>query len=138
MSPTIKTHDLTLENRLAYQKKEPQRGDIISFSAIDENGEESLHGKRVIGVPGDVVSFHDGYVYINDEKLDESDYLDEDVETNCIETFTVPDQCVFVLGDNREDSYDSRYWENPYVSYDQIVAKVVLVIPTHVFYSDED
>ncbi len=54
------------------------------------------------------------------------DYLEEGTETNCTKSFTVPEGCVFVMGDNRGDSYDSRYWDNPYVSVDDILGKILI------------
>ncbi len=66
---------------------------------------------------------------MNGELFDESAYLDEDVETNCIKTFDVPEGCVFVLGDNREKSTDSRFWENPYISVKDIKGKYMFSIP---------
>ena len=74
---------------------------------------------------GDVIEFKDGYVVINGQYTDESDYLDESVETYSLtnETFTVPDGSYFLLGDNRENSYDARYWASPYISADDILGK---------------
>ena len=126
MEPTLMTGDVCIDNRLAYVVREPQRGDIITFKSREKN---TLMGKRIIGVAGDHIEFHDGYVYLNGELLDESAYLNEDVETNCISTFDVPDGCVFVMGDNREKSTDSRFWENPYINVKDIKAKYMFSIP---------
>ncbi len=126
MEPTLMTGDYMVENRLAYVTHRPQRGDIISFK--NQKTKETI-GKRIIGVEGDHVEFYDGYVYINGEQLDESAYLDPDIETNCAATFDVPDGCVFVLGDDRENSNDSRFWESPYVRIRDIKAKYLFSIP---------
>lgn len=131
MEPTLQVHDVTIGNRLAYKKKIPQRGDLIIFSS-DELDEVLC--KRIIGLPGETVSFHNGFVYINDERLDESAYLSDEIETNSIDSFTVPDNSYFVLGDNRENSNDSRFWSSPYVSIDNIEAKVLVTIPTHTLF----
>ncbi|MBR1622807.1 MAG: signal peptidase I [Pseudobutyrivibrio sp.] len=126
MEPTLMTGDICVYNRLAYTLQEPQRGDIINFVEKD-SGE--LYSKRIIGLAGDTVEFYDGYVYLNGELLDESGYLDEDVDTKCLDTFTVPDDCVFVLGDNRENSKDSRYFSYHYVSVYDIRAKYLFTLP---------
>ena len=129
MEPTIMVHDLTIESKLAYLVRSPQRGDIISF-----NRDGKHYGKRVVGIAGDKIEFHDGYVYINGEIYDESAYLSEDVETNCNRTFEVPKNCVFVMGDNREGSIDSRFWENPYVNKKEIKSKCFLIVPLHLIF----
>ena len=125
MYPTLNVGDWGFANGLAYVLHEPQRGDIIVFESEELN--ETLI-KRVIGLPGDTVSFYDGYVYINDGLIVE-EYIDSDVETNSnVQEFIVPEGCYFVLGDNRESSYDSRFWSNPYVSADSIKGKYMFTI----------
>lgn len=120
MEPTIKTGDWGFSNGLAYVLKEPQRGDVIVFYSKELG---KILTKRVIGLPGDTVSFYDGYVYINDGLIRE-EYIDEDVETNsAISDFIVPEGSYFVLGDNREYSYDSRFWSDPYVKRCDIKGK---------------
>lgn len=130
MEPTLMVHDWTVGDRNAFKDDTPQRGDIIIFYS-DEDGEPSSLVKRVIGLPGETVSFVGNQVYIDGEPLDESAYLDISVETECDETFTVPEGSYFMLGDNRDVSYDSRYWEDPYITVDDIQSKVLFVIPFH-------
>ena len=95
---------------------EPQR----SYFYSEEYNK--LFAKRIIGLPGDHIQFRDGYVVINDQYCKE-DYLDKEIETNCTKEFTVPDNCYFMLGDNREKSNDSRYWKNPYIVRNDILGK---------------
>lgn len=135
MMPTFCPKDIAICYRGAYRNSEPQRGDIISFKHYHD-GENKKYLKRVIGIAGDEISFVDGYVYINGEKWDESAYIGEDVETNCTKTFVVPQGYVFVLGDNRENSRDSRYWDNPYVSVEDILDKEVFILPFHKLYHE--
>lgn len=127
MEPTIMTNDITIGNAVAYKARTPQRGDIIYLKNQATDGE--LYVKRIVGLPGETVSFKDGYVYINGQKLDEP-YISDDVETNCDQTFEVPDGCYFVLGDNRENSWDSRYWDDPYVKASDIKGKILMNFPT--------
>ena len=85
--------------------------------------------KRVIGLPGDTVSFRDGYVYINGEKLDEP-YLSQQGITAAgrQEEYTVPEGCLFFMGDNRTGSYDARSWEEPYIPVGNVRSHVMLCV----------
>lgn len=86
--------------------------------------------KRVIGLPGDTVSFEDGAVYIDGEVLDESTYLDVSVTTESdTEAFDVPAGFYLMLGDNRAVSYDARYWPYPYTPSEDIVGRLLFAIP---------
>lgn len=123
MTPKLAVGSTAAYSRDAYKNAVPERGDIILFRS-DELGGNNL-AKRVIGIPGDEISFHNGYTFINGTQADESAYIADDVITDCGKTFTVPDGCVFVMGDNREDSYDSRHWNNPYIPYDAIIGKYI-------------
>lgn len=123
MENTIMPGDDLFGFRLAYQFSEPQRGDIIIFKYPDD--EEQKFVKRIIGVEGDTVIIDNAKIYINGEEtpLDES-YLKEEwtVENGPFE-FHVPEDSYLVLGDNRNDSWDARYWDNTYVTRDAIIGK---------------
>lgn len=136
MEPTIHTDDFIFGNRLAYKFKEPKRGDIIIFNhATDYNSSKMRLIKRVIGLPGDTVIITDGHVYINGELYDESKYLSDSVTTYAYynddpndpthdyREYVVPQGHYFVLGDNRENSRDSRLWYEPYVPKSEIESK---------------
>ena len=118
MEPTIQKGALTISNKLAYKKYTPERGDIIIFKG--ENGESIV--KRIIGLPGDKISFIDGYVYVNNKRLVEP-YLSSEVKSYSSEKFNVPSGCYFVLGDNRQKSNDSRYMRNSYVDEKAIIGR---------------
>ncbi len=122
MEPTLMTGDTCFYNRLAYVFGEPERGDIVLFGK-EELTEEPL-SKRIIGLPGETVSFADGKVLINGNPIEE-DYLEEGTETIGFMTYEIPEGCYFLMGDNRENSFDSRYWENPYISQEEIRAKYI-------------
>lgn len=126
MENTLMTGDRIMGNRLAYKfGQDPERYDIVIFYAPDE--EDTLYIKRIIGLPGEKVTVRGGKVYVNDstEPLDDS-FIREKMEDEPDMEFQVPEGCYFMMGDNRNVSYDSRYWENPYVSEDRIVAKAML------------
>ncbi len=124
MEPTLMTGDRALFNRLAYTFGEPERGDIILFKS-DEFGQNFT--KRIIGLPGDVVSFADGHVYINSEYLSE-DYLEEGVASYSDGVFEVPEGSYFLLGDNRGNSNDSRFWTDPYIPKNKIYGRYLITI----------
>ena len=120
MIPTIMEGDRIIGNRIAYINSEPRRGDIIVFYYPDDETEKYV--KRVIGLPGETVYIADGLVYIDGQALDESDYLT--VTTAGVSgPFIVPDDSYFVMGDNRNSSWDSRFWNNTFVHKDKIIAK---------------
>lgn len=128
MMDTIQIKDRLLGNRLAYENEDPQRGDIIIFRWPDDD--KSLFIKRIIGLPGETVRIEDGKVYINDstEPLEE-DYLKNEpwVVKNGNYVYEVPEDSFFVLGDNRNNSEDSRYWVNTFVTRDAIVGKAEFI-----------
>ncbi|MCH4191157.1 MAG: signal peptidase I [Butyrivibrio sp.] len=124
MEKTLMTGDTCIYNTMAYQFSEPQRGDIIAFTGKQDR-QTGYVTKRVIGIAGDRIEFHDGSVFINGTQIKEK-YLEEDTETNAMKSFTVPDKCVFVLGDNRDNSYDSRYWKDPFVRNSEIRGRLLV------------
>lgn len=125
MEPTLNVSNFVIANRLAYSFDPPQRGDVVVINS-KEYGQ--LLVKRVIGLPGDKIELKDDKVYINDCLLDESGYAHgiTAVLKEGHDSFTVPENCVFVMGDNRENSADARFWDSPYIDYDHIVGKVFL------------
>ena len=124
MENTIMTGDRVIGSRLSYHFEDPKRGDIAIFRFPDN--EKIYYVKRIIGLPGETVDIVDGKVYINgsDEPLDEP-YIREPMIPEEPMHFEVPENCYFMMGDNRNYSMDARRWENTYVKRDKIIAKVL-------------
>lgn len=127
MENTIMPGDRLIGNRLAYLKKGPKRGDIVIFRYPDN--EEELYVKRVIGLPGETVAVRDGKIYVNGAETElQENYLKESwtVATGPYD-FEIPEDSYLVMGDNRNDSWDARYWTNSYVNRKKILGKTVVV-----------
>ena len=123
MENTIMTGDRVIGNRFAYSFSDPQRFDIIIFRYPDD--ESQLFIKRIIGLPGETVEIRDGKIYLNgsDEPLE--DVQTKETMVGSFGPYTVPENSYFVMGDNRNDSKDSRYWTNTFVTKDEILGKAI-------------
>jgi signal peptidase I len=111
MLPNLHNKDRLIVEKISLYTHEFKKGEIIIFDP-GEFG-RGIFIKRVIGLPGDRIEIKDGFVYVNGEKLKE-DYLRPGTYTNAgpdaeNSSLTVPEGCLYVLGDNREVSEDSRY-----------------------------
>lgn len=108
MNPVLENGDVVLVNRIVYNATSPKRGDIIAFKP---KGNENAHYyiKRIVGLPGETVEIIENSVYINGKKIEE-DYKTTDIDDVGIasEKITLGGDEYFVLGDNRENSEDSR------------------------------
>ena len=127
MEKTIMAGNRIMGSRLAYQfGEDPQRGDIVIFDHKTEPGRDKTRlVKRIIGLPGETVDIKDNHVYINQSEIPlEETYLPEEMQSNTYH-FEVPDGCYLMLGDNRNHSSDARFWEDPYVPEEDILAKVL-------------
>ena len=108
MVPTLLINERVLANKFIYDFVEPDRGNIIVFESKDENGEEMNLVKRVVGLPGDQVAVQNGVLFLNGMPQRES-YLNPDLpDESSFGPMWVPPEHVFVMGDNRADSADSR------------------------------
>jgi signal peptidase I len=124
MENTVMTGDRLVANRLSYAFSDPKRFDIVVFKFPDD--ESKLYIKRIIGMPGDKVEIRNNQIYINGstEPLDCS-FIKEPMNT-VDAVYEVPEGHYFMMGDNRNNSSDSRFWENTYVAKDKILGKAVL------------
>ena len=110
MENTIMPGNRLIGTRFSYWFSEPERGDIVIFHyPLDE---KIIYIKRVIGLPGETVKIEDGKIYINDSEtpLDEPYLKEEWLVENTGFSYTIPEDCWLMLGDNRNNSADSRYW----------------------------
>lgn len=122
METTIMSGDRVIGSRLAYARKQPERGDIVIFKNPDD--ESVLYIKRLIGMPGETLEIYDGKVYIDGKALDEP-YLNV-VTEGTFGPYEIPEGSYFMMGDNRNNSADSRYWDHTYLKEDKIVGKAVI------------
>ena len=112
MDPTFKNGEFLLTDKVTYRFGEPKRGDVVVFKAPPDDKDEYI--KRIIGIPGDNVLVQSGKVFVNDQLINEEAYLDQSVYTqggnfsNDGETIVVTQNEYFVMGDNRNHSFDSR------------------------------
>lgn len=110
MYPTLSNSDYILVEKISYRFEEPERFDVIVFPFVEESGEIRNYIKRVIGLPGETIQIKDGIIYINGEVMSE-DFGFETINTggwaeNPVE---IGMDEYFVLGDNRNNSKDSRH-----------------------------
>ena len=124
MYSTLEDGDYLIINRMSYKFGEIKHGDIIVFESDlhQEDGTNKDLVKRVIGVAGDKVKIKDSKVYVNNKELNEP-YIHNEITEGDIDT-VVPENSVFVLGDNREISLDSRYEEVGFINESDILGKV--------------
>jgi signal peptidase I len=104
MNYTLENNDYMLVDKLGYAFSPPKRGDVVIL--FYPNQTENTYVKRVIGLPGDTVRIEQGRIYINDELINES-YLSVELSGNHDGVYIVPEDEIFVMGDNRPISLDS-------------------------------
>ena len=123
MENTLHNGDNLIVDKLSYRFHDPERFDIIVFPFQFQDN--TYYIKRIIGLPGETVEIRDGHIYIDGSSEPLEDVETKEYMVGNYGPYTVPEGCYFVMGDNRNDSKDSRYWINPYVSKDKILGKAV-------------
>ena len=108
MVPTLRVGDRVLVNKFIYRFTEPQRGDIVVFKSVEGDNEDLI--KRVVGVPGDKISVRRGKLFVNGEPQKEPYVNKKFPDRSFFAPKTVPKDHVFVMGDNRANSRDSRFF----------------------------
>ena len=106
MVPTLKYGDRVLVNKFIYRFTEPERGDVVVFKSVQDDQQDLI--KRVVGVPGDKIAVRGGRLFVNDEPQREPYVNKRMPDRSFAAPTTVPDNHVFVMGDNRANSQDSR------------------------------
>lgn len=125
MLPTLEIDDRLIVDKLGYRFGDPQRGDVVVFAPtakLEAQNFKDAFIKRVIGLPGEMIQVKGGQVYVNDRPLEENYIADRPkYEYGPV---TVPEGQYLVLGDNRNNSYDSHYWG--FVPRDRIIGRAVI------------
>ena len=130
MEQTIMTGDRIIAFRLSYLIGQPKRHDIVILPDPD-NPRGDLFIKRIVGLPGETVFIDEGVVLIQREGSQEFEPLDEpflnsnDMPRNSHGPFTVPENSYFMMGDNRNNSSDSRHWNNPFIYEGDILGRAI-------------
>jgi len=119
MEPRVMSGEYVLINTVAYRVGHPTRGDIVAFR--HERSAPSVYLKRVIGLPGDRINVIGGVVYVNGARLSEP-YV-RFADRRSFSAVIVPARTLYVLGDNRANSDDSRFWG--FVDQDQVIGKAI-------------
>ena len=121
MVPTLEEVDRLFASRI-YNEETLNRGDLIIFYSKEK---DELMIKRLIGLPNDNIVIDNGIVSVNGEVLNEDYIENQDYFTG---EYTVPDGKYFFLGDNRGNSFDSRYWTNKYIDFSDIKGRAFIKI----------
>ncbi len=121
MVPAIQINDIIIVSKFSYWFKPVKRGDMIVFRSPYQKNMQLV--KRVVGIGGETILIKDGKLYI-DEKPYKEPYVYEPMQED-FGPYMVPEGCYFVMGDNRNSSYDARQWSQKYVDEGMIIGKAV-------------
>lgn len=125
MEGTIKTNNVVFSTRYDIEENELERYDILTFVAPDDP--DITYIKRLIGLPGETIEVKAGKVYADGVQLDDS-FINGSQNQAGDGIYEIPEGCYFFMGDNRNNSNDSRFWDNPYVPIEDIQAKAKCIL----------
>ena len=123
MRPTLESEERLVVNKFIYRFRPPEKGEVLVFQYPRDPSRDFI--KRVIATPGDTIEIREGRVLVNDQLLTE-DYILEKTRSEYPKS-TVPEGRVFVMGDNRNNSEDSRFADVGFVPYHLIKGKAMIV-----------
>ena len=123
MQPTLQDGERLVVNKFIYHWRDPLKGEIVIFRYPRDHSRDFI--KRVIAVGGDTIEIKDGHVYVNDALVNE-DYIAEKTRTEYPKA-TVPEGTLFVCGDNRRNSLDSRFPDVGFVPLELVKGKAALI-----------
>ncbi|MBP1761614.1 MAG: Signal peptidase [Firmicutes bacterium] len=124
MLPTIQLQDRLMVNKLIYHFRDPRRGEVVVFRPPDALHAKDDYVKRVVGLPGDKIEIRNGQLYIDDQTQDEP-YIAESMEYN-FGPVVVPKNSYFMMGDNRNHSFDSHQW-GVWLTRDHLIGKAFVI-----------
>ena len=123
MKPTLQHEERLVVNKFIYRVREPQKGEIVIFRYPRDPSRDFI--KRVIATAGDTIEIKEGRVYVNDQ-LQREDFILEKTRSEYPKA-TVPEGTIFVMGDNRNNSEDSRFSDVGFVPLDLVKGKAILI-----------
>lgn len=127
MNPTLSDSQVVMVNKLAYKVSDVKRYDVIAYSRVDGDGYYDI--KRVIGLPGETVRISNGDIYINGERRSDVPFtMTIQISGVAEEDVTLGDEEYFVMGDNVNNSEDSRYTNVGNISKTEITGKIVRIL----------
>ena len=127
MNPTLEDGEIVIVNKFKYKVSDIERYDVVAYTLIENDGYYDI--KRIVGMPGEKISIKDGYIYINEKQLQNSPFSEKIIISGVAsDTITLGDGEYFVLGDNINNSEDSRYTNVGNISEVEILGKVSYII----------
>lgn len=123
MQPTLQSGERLIVNKFIYRFGEPARGDVVVFKYPSDPSRDFI--KRVIAIPGDTIEIKDGRVFVNGQLLNEQYILER--TRGSYPLSTVPEGRIFAMGDNRNNSEDSRFKDVGFVPYELVKGKAMVI-----------